>query len=97
MTGENTILYGLGAIKGVGRGAVEAVIAARSKNGSFTSLREFCRRVDLEKVNRRALEAMLTAGSFDVLGYSRRGLVQEMPEAIKSADAEDRAGGAGQH
>lgn len=97
VTGENTILYGLGAIKGVGRGAVEAVIAARSKNGSFTSLREFCRRVDLEKVNRRALEAMLKAGSFDVLGYSRRGLVQEMPEAIKSADQEARARAAGQN
>src|SRR5690606_1741614 len=52
---SKTILYGLGAIKGVGRGACEAVIAERGKNGEFSSLGEFCSRVDLEKVNRRAL------------------------------------------
>ncbi len=97
VAGDDAILYGLGAIKGVGRGAVEAVIAERNSNGSFTSLKEFCRRVDLEKVNRRALEAMIKAGSFDVLGRSRRGLVQEMPEALKSADQEARARAAGQN
>lgn len=94
---DDAILYGLGAIKGVGRGAVEAVVEERTENGPFASLKEFCRRVDLEKVNRRALEAMIKAGSFDVLGHSRRGLVQQMPEALKSADQEARARAAGQN
>ncbi|NOX67717.1 MAG: DNA polymerase III subunit alpha [Gammaproteobacteria bacterium] len=94
---DDAILYGLGAIKGVGRGAVEAAIAQRTENGPFSGLKEFCRRVDLEKINRRALEAMIKAGSFDVFGQSRRGLVQQMPEAIKSADQEARARAAGQN
>lgn len=97
VAGEEAILYGLGAIKGVGRGAVEAVIKERSENGPYSSLTEFCRRVDLEKVNRRALEAMIKAGSFDVLGHSRRSLVNQLPEAVKSADQEARAKAAGQN
>jgi DNA polymerase-3 subunit alpha len=93
---DRSILYGLGAIKGVGRGAVEALIEEREKNGSFSSLKEFCRRIDLEKVNRRALEAMIKSGAMDDFGLSRRQLVQGMPEALKSADQEARAKAAGQ-
>jgi DNA polymerase-3 subunit alpha len=94
---QGAILYGLGAIKGVGRSAVEAVIAERESGGEFTSLREFCRRVDLDKVNRRALEAMIKSGSMDDFGLSRRQLVQELPDALKSADQEARAQAAGQN
>jgi len=94
---DKTILYGLGAIKGVGRAAVDAIVRERTENGPYTSLKEFCRRVDLEKVNRRTLEAMVKAGSFDILGQSRRGLMQHLSEALKSADQEARAQAAGQN
>jgi DNA polymerase III subunit alpha len=92
-----TILYGVGAIKGVGRGACEAVIAERERNGEFSSLGEFCRRVDLEKVNRRALEAMIKAGAMDDFGDSRRGLMHQLPEALKTAEQQARAAAAGQN
>jgi len=94
---DGAILYGLGAIKGVGRSAVEAVLAERAASGDFASLREFCRRIDLEKVNRRALEAMIKSGAMDAFGLSRRQLVQELPDALKSADQEARARAAGQN
>ncbi len=92
-----SILYGLGAIKGVGRSAVEALIAEREENGGYEGLVEFCRRVDLEKVNRRALEAMIKSGAMDDFGLSRRGLTNQLPEAIKSADQVARAKAAGQN
>jgi DNA polymerase-3 subunit alpha len=92
-----TILYGLGAIKGVGRGACEAVLAGRERNGAFRSLGEFCRRVDLEKVNRRALEAMIKSGAMDDFGDSRRSLMHQLPEALKSAEQQARAAAAGQN
>ncbi len=94
---DGAILYGLGAIKGVGKGAVDAIIRDREENGPFTSLKEFCRRIDLEKVNRRALEAMIKSGAMDDFGLSRRQLLQELPEALKGADQEARARAAGQN
>ena len=94
---ETTILYGLGAIKGVGRGAVEALIAQREQNGPYTDLVEFCRRVDQDKINRRALEAMIKSGAMDGFGDSRRGMVHQIPEAMKSADQEAKAAAAGQN
>jgi DNA polymerase-3 subunit alpha len=92
-----TILYGLGAIKGVGRGACEAVVAERNRNGDYSSLGEFCRRVDLEKVNRRALEAMIKSGAMDAFGATRRSLMHQLPEALKSAEQQARAAAAGQN
>jgi len=97
VSGERAILYGLGAIKGVGRAAVEALIAERSVNGPFRSLSEFCRRVDHEKVNRRALEAMIKSGAMDEFGQSRRALMHQVPEALKGADQHARAAAAGQN
>jgi DNA polymerase-3 subunit alpha len=94
---RGSILYGLGAIKGVGRGAVEAVVAERERAGAFTALDELCRRLDLEKVNRRALEAMIKAGALDEFGASRRALVERLPEALKGAEQEARAAAAGQN
>ncbi|MEM9208197.1 MAG: OB-fold nucleic acid binding domain-containing protein, partial [Pseudomonadota bacterium] len=97
VAGDALILYGLGAIKGVGRAVVEAVIAEREIGGPFRDLIEFCRRIDLERVNKRALEAMIKAGAFDVFGVSRRGLSQQLPEALQSAEQEARAREAGQN
>ncbi len=94
---DQSIRYGLGAIKGVGRNVVEAIIEERRKAGDYRSLTEFCRRVDTEKINKRALEAMIKSGSMDDFGLSRRQLLQEMPEALKSADQEAKARAAGQN
>jgi len=92
---DRTILYGLGAIKGVGKGAVESLIADRDANGPYKSLTEFCRRIDHEKINRRTLEAMVKSGAMDCFGETRRGLMHQVPEALRSADqeAKDRAAG----
>ena len=94
---ERAILYGLGAIKGVGRGAVDALLQEREQHGVFSSLDDFCRRVDLEKVNRRALEAMIKAGAMDEFGIGRRSLMHQLPECVKSADQAARAAAAGQN
>jgi DNA polymerase-3 subunit alpha len=94
---ERTILYGLGAIKGVGKGAVEALIADRDARGPYQNLTEFCRRFDHEKINRRALEAMVKSGAMDCLGETRRGLMHQVPEALRSADQEAKAAAAGQN
>ena len=92
-----TILYGLGAIKGVGRAAVQALIADRNDNGEYHSLAEFCRRVNHEKINRRALEAMIKAGAMGEFGQSRRSLMHQMPAALQSADQHAKAAAAGQN
>jgi DNA polymerase-3 subunit alpha len=94
---DDTILYGLGAIKGVGRAAVESLIADREANGAYKGLLEFCRRVDHDKVNRRTLEALVKSGAMDCFGDSRRGLMHQLPEALRSADQQARAAAAGQN
>ena len=94
---DKTILYGLGAIKGVGRAAVESLIAEREANGPFRSLVEFCRRVDHDKINRRALEAMVKSGAMDSFGESRRSMMNQVPEALRSADQAAKAAAAGQN
>src|SRR5687768_16995590 len=63
--GSQTIRYGLGAVKGVGHGACEAIAEERARNGQYTDLLEFCKRVDSSKLNRRALEALVNAGALD--------------------------------
>ncbi len=94
---DETILYGLGAIKGVGHAAVDSLLEERAANGEFRDLAEFCRRVDHEKVNRRALEAMVKSGAMDSFGESRRSLMHQVPEALRSADQQAKAAAAGQN
>jgi len=93
---EHTIVYGLGAIKGVGRSAVESLVSEREANGPFEDLAGFCQRIDHERINRRALEAMIKAGAMDCFFRSRRSLMLEVPEAIRGADQQARAAAAGQ-
>jgi DNA polymerase-3 subunit alpha len=93
----DTILYGLGAIKGVGRGAVESLVQEREANGVFRNLAEFCRRADHEKINRRAIEAMIKAGAMDGFGETRRGMMHQLEDALRSADQHARAAAAGQN
>jgi len=64
---EKNIIYGLGAIKGLGEGPVDSILEAR-KSGPFTDLFDFCTRVDARKLNKRALDALVRSGSFDRIG-----------------------------
>jgi len=87
---DETILYGLGAIKGVGEGAIENIIAERRDNGPYGDLFDWCRRIDLRKVNRRVQEALIKAGAMDHLGSSRAGLMARLPAAIRAAEQHSR-------
>ena len=87
---RKTIQYGLGAVKGTGRGAIENIVAARAAKGLFTGLLDFVQRVDRHTVNRRAMEALIRAGAFDALADNRNGLLAQLPEAIELAEKADR-------
>ncbi|CAA0078536.1 DNA polymerase III subunit alpha [Zhongshania aliphaticivorans] len=80
------IVYGLGAIKGLGEGPVENIIAARNEGGPFINLFEFCERTDPRKVNKRAIEALIRSGAFDDWGEDRAILMAAMPEAVQAAE-----------
>ena len=95
--GERTIRYGLGAVRGVGRGAVEEIIGQREAHGPFASIEALCRRLDLQKVNRRVLEALIRSGSMDGLGANRATLMQRLPAAMQLGDQNSRAHEAGQN
>jgi DNA polymerase-3 subunit alpha len=92
-----TIRYGLGAIKGVGLAAIEGLLAERTANGPFKDLEELCRRIDLQKLNKRVLEAMIRAGALDGLGPNRATLMARLPEALAAAQQQSRASEAGQN
>jgi DNA polymerase-3 subunit alpha len=93
--GQGRIVYGLGAIKGLGEGPIEAILDAHQRGGEFVDLFEFCRRIDLKKLNRRALEALVRAGALDSLGPDRASLMATLPEALKSAEQQARSADAG--
>ncbi|MGM8228768.1 DNA polymerase III subunit alpha [Cellvibrio sp. ARAG 10.3] len=86
------IIYGLGAIKGLGEGPVESIIAARNEGGPFKNLFDFCARIDPRKVNKRALEALIRSGAADKLGpginidHDRAVMFAAMNEAVKTAE-----------
>jgi len=96
VSGPSAIRYGLGAIKGVGEGAVENMIAERTAGGRFRSVRDFCRRIDLKQANRRVLEALIRAGALDSLGANRATLMHQLPGAMQAAEQHSRAQAAGQ-
>ncbi len=97
VSGERSIRYGLGAIKGVGQSVVEALIAEREAHGSYASLGDFCRRSDLAKLNRRVFEALIRSGALDSLGPNRATLMHELPAALQLADQSLRAHAVGQN
>lgn len=94
---DKTILYGLGAVKGVGEAAVESIVAARQNAGAFSSLFDFCQRIDLRKVNRRALESLIKAGALDELGADRATLMQSIASALRFAEKTSQDLAWGQH
>ena len=96
VAGPGTIRYGLGAVKGVGESAVEAIVAERGRGGPFRDLADLCRRVDLKITGRRTLEAMVKSGCFDGFGANRATLHNALPAAIQLGEQRTRAVAAGQ-
>ena len=86
---DKTIRYGLGAIKGSGEQAIEAIVAARDIGGAFTSLYDFARRVDRTRLNKRTFEALIKAGAFDCLDLNRASLLASVDRAFDFAAASD--------
>lgn len=93
---QDRIVYGIGSIKGVGEGPIEAIIAAREEKGAFSDLFDFCAKVDLKKINKRVLEKLVLAGAMDNLGPHRASLMATLPEAIAAADQHAKAESSGQ-
>ena len=83
---QGQILYGLGAIKGVGENAIREIIEQRQKKGPYKDFFEFCARVDGRKVNRRVLESLIKSGSFDCFQQERAHMMATLEEAIKNSD-----------
>ncbi|MGB2079500.1 MAG: OB-fold nucleic acid binding domain-containing protein, partial [Vibrio sp.] len=79
------IVYGIGAIKGVGEAPIESIIACREKDGHFKDLFDFCARVDLKKCNKRVIEKLIQAGAMDRLGPHRAAMMASVDEAVKAA------------
>ncbi len=84
---DKVIRYGLGAIKGTGQQAIEAIVKARQAGGDFTSLFDFCVRVDRSKLNKRCVEALIKAGAFDTLQLNRASLMASVERAFDFANA----------
>lgn len=94
--GEDKVVYGLGAIKGVGESAIEGILEARSEGGQYQDLFDFCQRIDLRKCNRRVLESLVRAGALDELGSNRATLMVQLPLALKMAEQQHALQAAGQ-
>lgn len=91
----NDICFGLVAVKGVGEGAIDAIVEARNESGTFSSLQDLCERVDTKVVNKRALEGLILCGAFDSLEGNRAQLLTNLPSVLKiaqSAQAERERG-----
>jgi len=93
---EGEIVYGIGAIKGVGEGPIEAIIEARNEGGYFRELFDLCARTDTKKLNRRVLEKLVMSGAFDRLGPHRAALMNALGDALKAADQHAKAEAIGQ-
>ncbi|MEA3395093.1 MAG: DNA polymerase III subunit alpha, partial [Pseudomonadota bacterium] len=84
---DTVIRYGLGAVKGTGQQAIEAIVKAREEGGPFTSLYDFCVRVDRSRLNKRTIEALIKAGAFDALQLNRASLIASIDRAFDFANA----------
>lgn len=82
---KEIILFGLGAIKGVGGSAVESIIKTREEDGEFTSIENFVNRIDPSKVNKRFIESSIKSGGFDRFGYSRKALLDQIELIVDTA------------
>ncbi|MFB9887011.1 DNA polymerase III subunit alpha [Balneatrix alpica] len=92
---QQRVVYGLGAIKGVGEGPIEAIVAARTEGGPFRDIFDFCERVGAKKLNKRVMEALVRSGALDKLGPSRAILWEAIGDALQAADQSARNSDAG--
>ena len=96
VNGNNELVYGLGAIKGVGLAAIEGILAEREQNGVYRDLYDFCARVDLRKANKRVCEALIYAGAMDGFAENRQTLIATIEDAMKSAEQKSQMQNSGQ-
>lgn len=82
MTEENSIFFGMAAVRNVGELVVDLIVEEREANGPFTSIYDFVRRVDPRVLNRRTMESLIKAGAFDCLGVTRQGLLLKQEELV---------------
>lgn len=94
---DSQILYGLGAIKGLGQAAMEKVLESRDEGGKFQNLFDLCKRIDLRKANRRVLESLIRAGAMDDLGAHRATLMNSLNKALQTAEQHSRNIATGQN
>lgn len=97
---DGDIVYGLGAIKGLGEGPIDAIVQARAAGMVFEDLFDFCRRVDLKRMNKRSMEALIRAGALDTMGPQREfsdraTLMASLPDAMQAAEQDARNEAAG--
>jgi DNA polymerase-3 subunit alpha len=90
VSSANTVVYGLGAIKGVGQAAIEGMLEERNAGGPFADLFDLCQRVDLRKVNRRVFDALIRAGALDSLDETRASQQANLDQALKLAEQHSR-------
>lgn len=93
---DNEIVYGLGAIKGVGEGAIESIIESRNNGGPYKDFQDFCNRVDLRRCNKRVIETLVKSGALDDMNCTRAMLFNAIPEATKAAEQFAKAQAVGQ-
>ena len=93
---EGAIRFGLAGIRNVGEAVVETIVAERKAGGPFTSLHDFCNRVDMRQANKKTLEALIKAGAFDSTGYTRKHLLSMMDSCVDSAVKRQRDADCGQ-
>jgi len=89
VTGEG-IRFGLAGIRGVGGAVVDTILVARDAGGPFTSLQDFCNRVDMKQANKKTLEALIKAGAFDSTGYTRKHLMGMMEACVDAASKKQK-------
>ena len=94
---ENTIRYGMGAIKGVGEAALAGIVENRQQGTEFTNLFDFCRRVDMKKINRRVMDSLVKSGALDSLGGHRASLEASLAKALQIAEQHKRDSDSGQN
>lgn len=94
---KNEIVYGIGAIKGVGEGAINTIVAARSQGGHFKELFDLCARIDIKRVGKRVLEKLIMSGALDRLGPHRAALMHSLNDAVQAAEQHAKAQQLGQH
>ena len=93
---DGKVRFGLGAVKGLGGAALEAILQVRKKGGAFSSLYDLCERVSLKTLNKKTLETMIKSGACDCFGHPRARLIEALPDAIEAAKSIQKAQAMGQ-